>query len=104
MFAIVDTALMDRAPSVRRQFETFISLISVAPVVRYGRTFDRLDAGRRRKVLSWFEGCPIGLLRKGFWGLKALVFMGFYGQSECSGGIGYAPRFDGRAGLRRDPV
>ena len=50
-------------------------------------------------LLRWFEDCPVSLLRKGLWGLKAMVFMGYYGQPETNELVGYAPDFDGRAGL-----
>jgi len=98
--AIVDTALQDRDAATRKQIGTFLSVIRTAPTLRYGRPFDRLDPDRRNAVLRWFENCPISLLRKGFWGLKVLVFMGYYGQEENWSGIGYAPEFDGRAGVR----
>lgn len=100
MEEIVDTALMDRDAGTRSQFGTFLGVIRMAPVLRFGRAFDRLNADRRLAVLRWFEDCPISLLRKGFWGLKVLVFMGYYGQQENWSEIGYAPEFDGRAGVR----
>lgn len=99
MEAIVDTALMDRDETTRSQFGTFLSVIKMVPVLRYGRTFDRLGMDQRETVLRWFQDCPISLLRKGFWGLKVVVFMGYYGQEKNWNSIGYAPEFDGRAGL-----
>ncbi|MBD3857823.1 MAG: hypothetical protein IFK92_15125 [Acidobacteria bacterium] len=39
------------------------------------------------------------ILRKGFWGLKAMIFMGYYGQPETNEIVGYAPELDGRARL-----
>jgi hypothetical protein len=100
MLAIVDSALMDRDPGTRKQLGNFLGLIRLAPTLRYGRPFDRLDPARREAVLRWFQDNPISLLRKGFWGLKTLVFMGYYGQPEHSAEIGYAPELDGRAGVR----
>jgi len=100
MEAIIDTALLDRDAATRRQLGSFLGVIKMAPVLRYGRSFDRLRADRRAAVLRWFQDCPISLLRKGFWGLKVLVFMGYYGQEENWAAIGYVPEFDGRAGLR----
>jgi hypothetical protein len=101
MTAIVDRALFDRDASVRKQLGTFLSVIRLAPALRYGRTFAGLDRARREAVLRWFESCPIALLRQGFWGLKALVFMGYYGRTDAWAEIGYAPDFDGRDGVRR---
>jgi len=99
MAAIIDTALLDRDQTTRSQFGTFLGVIRMAPLIRYGRMFDRLGADQRAAVLRWFENCPVSLLRKGFWGLKVLVFMGYYGQEESWNSIGYAPEFDGRAGV-----
>jgi len=100
MTAIVDTALQDRDATTRKQIGTFLTVIRLAPVLRFGRAFDRLDGDRRNAVLRWLENCPISLLRSGFWGLKVLVFMGYYGQPENRQIVGYAPDFDGRAGVR----
>jgi hypothetical protein len=98
--AIVDDALQERKPSVRRQFGVFLGVLRWAPAIRHGGRFDRLRADRQDAVLRWFEDCPVALLRKGFWGLKAMVFMGYYGQPEIHELIGYRARFDGREALR----
>jgi len=98
-FGIIDEALQGRPASVRRQFTTFLGLLRWAPVARYGSPLEKLRAERQYAVLRLFEDCPVGLFRKGFWGLKAMVFMGYYGQPETNELVGYAPDFDGRAGL-----
>jgi hypothetical protein len=100
MTAIVDQALLDRDPATRKQLGTFLGVIRFAPVLRYGRTFPALDPERRTAVLRWFQDCPVSLIRTGFWGLKALAFMGYYGQPELWPEIGYTPEFDGREGAR----
>jgi hypothetical protein len=93
-FAIVDRALMGRPPEVRKQFATFLGVLRWAPMFRYGAPFEKLQAERQDAVLGWFEDCPVSLLRQGFWGLKSLVFMGYYGRTEVWEEIGYAPSFD----------
>ncbi|MCU0232944.1 MAG: gluconate 2-dehydrogenase subunit 3 family protein [Thermoanaerobaculales bacterium] len=98
--AIVDGALMDREPAVRRAFATFLRVLRRAPVLRYGRRFEKLPSERQDAFLAWLEDCPVGLLRAGFWGLKAMVFMGYYGQPETNALIGYAPASDGGGGPR----
>ena len=97
--SIIDHALQDRDPKVRRQFSIFLGVLRWAPLFRYGVSFDGLRIDRKDGVLGWFEDCPVSLLRKGFWGLKAMVFMGYYGQPETNEEIGYEPSFDGRDGL-----
>jgi hypothetical protein len=96
-FGIIDEALQDRPASVRRQFSIFLGVLRWLPLVRYGNPLERLRGDRQDAVLRWIEDCPVGLLRKGFWGLKAMVFMGYYGQPETNELLGYAPDFDGRA-------
>jgi hypothetical protein len=98
-FAIIDAALQDRPPSVRRQFAIFLGVLRWVSLVRYGGPLEKLRVDRQNSVLRWFEDCPVGLLRKGFWGLKAMVFMGYYGQPETNELVGYAPELDGKARL-----
>jgi hypothetical protein len=97
--AIIDSALAERPPGVRRQIGTFLNLIRIGPALRWGRTFDGLDDRRRDAWLRWLQDGPIGLFRQGFWGLKTLLFMGYYGQCEVWTEIGYAPLFDARGRL-----
>ena len=97
---IIDRALGDRTAAVRRQFGVFLGLIRWAPVARWGSTFERLPATRQDAELAWLEDNPVEILRKGFWGLKTIVFMGYYGQAEVWPTIGYTPGLDPRD--RRD--
>lgn len=97
--AIVDRALLDRPPAVRRQLGVFLGVIRWTPLLRFGAPFERLDGRRQDRVLRFLESCPVGLLRQGFWGLKAIVFMGYYGRPEAWDELGYAPRFDSREAL-----
>jgi hypothetical protein len=98
-FDIVDGALLDRPANVRRQFATFLGVLRRAPLIRYGKSFEKLPADCQDAVLRWFEDCPVGLLRNGFWGLKTMVFMGYYGQPETHQLVGYAPDLNGKARL-----
>lgn len=96
--AIVDHALAARPASVRRQIAVFLGVVDRAPVLRWGRTFRALDGDRQDRVLRWFQDGPVGLFRSGFWGLRTLVFMGFYGQRAVWQELGYAPRLPARDG------
>jgi hypothetical protein len=97
--AIIDQALAERPPEVVKQLSLFLKVVTMAPVLRWGRTLGSLDAARAERALRWFQESRIGKLRQGFWGLRTLVFMGYYGRTECWPVIGYAPEFDGRGGL-----
>ncbi len=93
--AIVRTALAGRPRSLQRQFVLFLSVVRWAPALRYGAPFDHLQPTAQDAALRWFIDAPLGKLRGGFWGLRALVFMGYYGQPEVWGAIRYAPSFSG---------
>ncbi len=97
--AIVSRALSGRPRSIRRQFGLFLAILRWVPLLRFGATFDRLTAQRQDAVLRWLMDAPLGKLRGGLWGLRALVFMGYYGQPEVWPGLGYAPSFDGNERL-----
>ena len=97
--AIVGKALSERPAALRRQFALFLTVLRWAPVLRFGAPFDRLAPAAQDAVLRWLMDAPLAKLRGGFWGLRALVFMGYYGQLETWGTIGYAPSFAGNERL-----
>ena len=97
--AIVGKALAERPAALRRQFALFLTVLRWAPLLRFGATFDRLAPAAQDAVLRWLLDAPLAKLRGGFWGLRALVFMGYYGQPETWGTIGYAPSFAGNERL-----
>lgn len=78
-----------------RQLRLFIRAITVLSVVRYGVTFGRLDPDRRARLLGKLQNSSVLLLRRGFWGLRTLVFMGYYGQPHVRESIGYRAHPDG---------
>ncbi len=98
--AIVEEALAERPPALQRQFRLFLAVVRYAPAARYLAPFDWLDLTRKDAVLAWLQDCPVGLVRKGFWGLKSLVFMGYYGRPEVGDAIGYRPDTRGNERLR----
>ncbi len=98
---IVDGALSARPAKVRRQFGMLLAILRWLPMLRYGAPLDRLSPARQDAALGWFQDAPLMALRKGMWGLKAMVFMGYYGRPEGAAAVGYAPSFDGNAELAR---
>ncbi len=93
--AIIAKALEGRPPSIRRQFALFLDVIRWAPLPLFGRPFERLKAERQDAVLRCFMNAPLAKLRSGFWGLRVLVFMGYYGRPEVWPALRYAPSFRG---------
>ena len=62
-----------------------------AMVLGLGVVTAPLPAKWQDTVLRYFEGAPLTILRVGVWGLKTLVFMGYYSQQAVIAGICYAP-------------
>ncbi len=87
--AIVVDALGARPPKLQRQLLFFIRIVEWLPVARYGRRFTQLEAPRRTRVLLGLQDAPLLLLRRGCWGLRTLILMGFYGRPDAWRQIGY---------------
>ncbi len=98
---LIDTALGQRPAAVQKQFGTLLKIVRLAPVFRYGKPFDKLSPQQQDAVLAWFQDAPVTLLRKGTWGLKAMVFMGYYGRPEAAAQVHWTPEFDGNTELAR---
>lgn len=88
---IIEHAVAARPPDVQRQLAMFLGLLRLAPVARYGRPFERLSTDRQDAVLRWFQDAPLRRLRKGFWGVKTLIYMGYYGRPDVGSDIVYRP-------------
>lgn len=87
---IIENALAKRPAAMRRQLAAFLRLLNVASLVRYLRPLHTLNAAQRTALLSRFQDSPLLLLRRGFWGVRTLVFMGYYARPEAAAQIGYA--------------
>jgi hypothetical protein len=95
---IVQAALDERPAFVARRLRLLLRLLDVLALVRYRRRFSTLDPILRARLLASLQDSPLALLRRGFWGLKTLVLMGYYGRADAGSEIGY------RADLRGWPA
>jgi hypothetical protein len=86
---IVEQGLAARPAAIRRQLRLFVRILNVLPLFRFGRTFRSLDAARRTRFLLAMQDAPVLLLRRGFWGIRTLVFMGYYGRAAARDEVGY---------------
>jgi len=86
---IVLEALTRRPPAVQRQFLIFLRLVEWLPLLRYGRRFTALDPERRRRFLEALQDAPLLLVRRGAWGLRTLLLMGYHGRPAAAHAIGY---------------
>lgn len=92
---IVAGAIAQRPAGLQRQLLLFLRILNAAPVVRFGRTLTALDPARRARVLAAFQDSPLLLLRRGFWGWRTLVYMGYYARPEAAAEIGYRAHLRG---------
>lgn len=87
---LVEAALSQRPPKLRRRVLLFFRLVDWMPLARYGRRFASLDAARRARFLAALQDHSVPLVRLGFWGVRTLALMGYYGRPEAVKAIGYA--------------
>ena len=87
---LVEKALERRDEAVKRQMGLLFKVIELLPILRYGRPFTKLGAAERTRFLAALEDAPVLLLRRGFWGLRTLVYLGYYARPEAGREIGYA--------------
>jgi len=89
MEAIVARAIAARSRSVQRQLTLFLILLEWLPLLRYARRLSRLDSARRANFLDRLQRAPLLLLRRGLWGVRTLILMGYYGRPAAAKEIGY---------------
>jgi hypothetical protein len=96
--ATVDAWVARMRPAVRRDLGRFLAFLEhVAPLAKgHASRFTRLPPGEQDAVLRSLEASPNDLLRAGFDGLKALVFIGYYRDPRTWAVAGYDGPWVGR--------
>ncbi|MEP7345728.1 MAG: gluconate 2-dehydrogenase subunit 3 family protein [Gemmatimonadaceae bacterium] len=97
---IVERHLATRSEASRKQLLLFIRTIEALPVARYATRFSRLDAARQQQVLTGLQNSRIDALRRSFWGLRTLIFMGYYARPTAASAVGYRGSAEGWAARR----
>lgn len=87
--SVVERALAARPEATRRQVVAFLRLLEILPLVRLRGRFSRMPAERRREELERLERSGILRLRRGVWGIRTLVFMGYYTRPDVQAALGY---------------
>src|SRR5208282_541928 len=88
--ALVETTLQDRPRAMHRQLRLFIRTIQWLPVFRHGKRFTSLSAKQRMQTLFYLQDHGVEVIRCGFWGLRTLALLGYYGRPEGVQATGYA--------------
>lgn len=92
---VVERALADRPPPLRRQLVAFLRLLNLFSLLRFGRRLTRLDPARRARLLTALQDSPVLLLRRGVWGLRTLIFLGYYTRPAAAAEIGWRAHREG---------
>jgi hypothetical protein len=89
---LVDDFLGRQPTATRRKLALFLFVIDLLSLFSGLRPFRRLSPSRQDRLLRWLFDCPVGLLRKGFWGLNTVARLGVYGQATLHAEIHYRLR------------
>lgn len=85
----VARALAARPVALQKQIALFVRVLDLSARMRYGRGLTTLDPTRRTALLEWFARSPLLRFRRGIWGLRTLVMMGWYTQPGVIAALGY---------------
>ena len=88
----IEWTIATRPLKLRRQLRLLVRVIELLPLLRYGRRFTALDAEQRTRFLEGLQDSPLLLLRRGVWGLRTLVMLGYYSRPIAAAQIGYRAR------------
>ena len=91
----IERALAERPGVVRRQLASFLHLLDWWSLLRHGRRLTKLDPVKRTALLQALERHPLPVIRRGIWGLRTLVFLGYYTRADVAAFIGYRAHRDG---------
>lgn len=98
----LEREFLRRPATVRRQVVLFLTALEFLSVLRFGRPFSHLLPGSRIRFLESLQRSSMVAVRRGVWGIRTLVLVGWYTQPATTLAIGYAPQFDGWT-VRRPP-
>jgi hypothetical protein len=87
--SIVEFALARRPAALRKQIIAFMRLLDLMPLAAHGTRLRKLDPRRRTAFLNALQRSRLLLVRRGVWGLRTLVFMGYYTRSAAARAVGY---------------
>lgn len=85
---MVDEMLTRQSWLRRMQFQYFLLFVAVGSLLC-------ISPRARERWLRSLENSPALILRRGFWGLRTLIYLGYYGQPAIAAGIGYRPNSRG---------
>ena len=86
---IIGDTVTARPRQQQRQLTLFLRVLDGLARLRFGRPLARLDPVHCLALLSSLAASRLLLLRRGVWGLRTLIQLGWYTQPEVSASLGY---------------
>lgn len=86
---VVENALAQRPRKAQRQLILFLRVLNAYPLLRHRHRFHALPLEKRERILHNLERGRHILLRRGVWGVRTLVYMGYYTQPVHAANVGY---------------
>lgn len=90
-----DGLIADKPSAVRRQIILALNALRILALVRHLRGLTRLDPDKRRAFLESLQDSRVLKLRLAVWGLRTLLFAGYYSDPARQPDFGYRPHADG---------
>lgn len=90
--ATVERAVAGRPAAMRRQLVLLLRAIGLLARLSTGREVARLAPAECTALLQRLAGSRVLLLRRGIWGLRTLVMLGWYTQPGVIAELGYRAR------------
>jgi hypothetical protein len=87
----VDARLAQEDPALGRQLGLFVRILWWLPLPLTLRTLGSLSPTQREAFLERLQDGPILKLRLGLWGLRTLLYLGWYGDPARQADLGYRP-------------
>lgn len=98
--ALIELTLRDRPAALLRRVRLAFAFLEWLPLLRFARRFTALDAARRARFLRFLENNRLQAVRAGFFGLRTLALLGYYGRPQAAAEIGYAASARGWEAVR----
>ena len=87
--AIIEQAVSQRPARMQRQLALFVRILGVLSWLRFGKPIHRLNPAARTAFLEGIQNSRLLLIRRGFWGIRTLILMGYYARPDVIPVIGY---------------
>lgn len=92
---IVEHAVGQRPTVMRQQLSLFLRALNVLSLLKHGRTVAHLIPSMRAEFLHGIENSSVLAIRRGFWGVRTLILMGYYARASAMPLIGYRAHVHG---------